>query len=100
MNFFTIFPVSHSARNSIFEAKLVPLCFVFGQLILHSHVLYQGVSGFLKKGNIVPYKEIVGRSQEPSSSACAVVCPVDVAVADLGEVVVSIEKDKNTTHCV
>ena len=85
MNFFTILPVSHSARNSIFGAKLVPLCFVFGQLIVHSHVLYQGVFGFLKKGNIVPYKEIVCRSQELSSSACAMVCPVDVAVADLGE---------------
>ena len=59
-------------------------CLVFGQLIMHSPVLYQGVSGFLNKGNIIPYKEIVVRSQELSSSASAVVCPVDVAVADLG----------------
>ena len=64
---------------------------VFGQLIMRSQILYQGVPAFLNKGNIVPYKEIVCRSQELSSSACAMVCPVDVAVADLGEVVVCIE---------
>ena len=67
------------------------LCLVFGQLIMHSHVLYQGVSGFLNKGNIVPYKEIVVCAQEFSSSACTMMCPVDVTVADLGEVVVCIE---------
>ena len=64
---------------------------VFGQLIMRSQILYQGVPAFLNKGNIVPYKEIVGRSQEFSSSACTMMCPVDVTVADLGEVVVCIE---------